>query len=272
MSETNTPILSVILPSHDNGTIVPRTVQAIRAICPPTTEIIVVDDGNTDETSAMLQTLSTQDPLVRIVHHAQCLGKGAAVRDGVMAAQGQYIGFTDADLDIDATNLATFLTILTQDQTVDGVIGYRTRYHTSFFRHCTHSAYHWIVRLLFGIPFRDTQTAMKLFRRQHAKNLFSSLQTQGYAFDVELLTRAFEQHLNIQEVAVQQDATGSSMTLRKMLGMIGTTLILYRQYVPELSMIGHWYRLRRWMTNILSTMLSGLEITTRWITGIRPEQ
>ncbi|MFH0851189.1 MAG: glycosyltransferase family 2 protein, partial [Candidatus Peregrinibacteria bacterium] len=87
---TPTPLLSVILPSYNNGACLPATIRRIRHACPKNTEVIIVMDGSTDETLHILSGLSVRYPRIRVITNKVRRGKGAAVRDGVRAARGRY--------------------------------------------------------------------------------------------------------------------------------------------------------------------------------------
>lgn len=272
MIETSSPSLSVVLPSFNNGAQALASVRAIEAVCPKDTEIIVVIDGSNVQSRVPVENLCRSDTHVQLLRHPVCRGKGASVRDGILSAHGRYIAFMDADLGIAPSFLMEFLSIASADPSIDLIIGYRRRYHTSTLRHCTHVLYHWFVRLLFGIPFRDTQAAIKIFRADVAKALFSNMRTEGYAFDVDILLRAFERNCVVREVpVVQNQQTKTSMTWRKLCTMIEDTCALYRMHERGLASVRRWRRIRRMMLHVLSGLVGGIVTIMRTFPEGKPQ-
>jgi len=205
------PTLSVVLPSYNNGAVVPGTVEKILDVCPLNTEIIVVVDGSTDGSRAILTDLHREEQAVHAKYHESRRGKGASVRDGMRIAHGTYVAFADADMSVHPRYIRQAVELMEADETLGMVIGWRERYHALPLRKIAHTIFHMIGLVLLGIPFRDTQAPMKVFRASVGKKLFSSLRTNGYAFDVELLLAAMERGVKFQELRVVQKYTKSSM-------------------------------------------------------------
>lgn len=267
------PVLSVVLPSYNNGAQVPRTVRSILRVCQDC-EMIVVVDGSLDGSERAIRRLQKKYPL-RVLIHPIRMGKGAAVRRGVLAARGEFIAFTDADLAIDPLYLQEFLAVAQRIRRVDGVIGYRSRYDTSFLRYCMHRAYHLLCVLLFHLPYRDTQVPLKLFRASTAKKLFSRLRTRGYAFDIELLTAAVDRRMRLLELPVEQMKTTSSMSWSLVFGMLRETFLLYHaltcQYLRRhgicLRMLlpsRHWLLCPLWLVGLASSLVRAPRVVCRY--------
>jgi dolichyl-phosphate beta-glucosyltransferase len=192
-------------------------------------EIIVVDDGSKDNTVQavkqwqMAHSFSSpsfllpsplrgegqgegENERIRIISHPTNKGKGAAVRTGVLAARGNLILFTDADL---STPIEEFTKLKkTIDEGYDIAIGSRGLSDSKivvsqpWYRRYIGKIFPYLVRLIVMKDFKDTQCGFKLFRKEAGKNLFGSLKTEGFAFDVEILYRAVKGMYKIREIPV----------------------------------------------------------------------
>ncbi len=154
-------------------------------------EIIVVDDGSTDRTSEIAAEALRGRPNDRILRRAENRGKGFSVREGMLAASGQLILFSDADL---STPIAEFEKLFSGIEAGnDIVVGSRAlagsdiRRRQSFLRESMGEIFNILVRGLVLKGIRDTQCGFKLFRREAARDIFSRLRVNGFSFDVETL-------------------------------------------------------------------------------------
>ncbi|MFH1444053.1 MAG: glycosyltransferase family 2 protein [Candidatus Peregrinibacteria bacterium] len=229
----NTPLLSIVLPSYNNGACLPATIRRIGQTCPKETEVIIVIDGSTDETMRILSRLSVKHPSIRTIVRQERRGKGAAVRDGVRAAKGEFIAFIDADMAIDPSYVAQALAWIQEDPSLDAVIARRTTYHTNRVRHVAHALFHWIEWVLFRMPYHDTQAPMKLFRASVAKSVFAKMQTRSYAFDIEVLFRTMIRGHGVGELPVLQRKTKSSLKWNLLLFTMIELLRMYRTYIAH---------------------------------------
>ena len=232
---TPPPLLSVILPSYNNGAILPATIRRIRSTCPKNTEVIIAIDGSSDKTLHILSRSSLHRPRTLVIASTVRRGKGAAVRDGVRAAHGRYIAIIDADMAIDPSYVAQGMTWLQKNPSLDVVIAKRKTYHTSMIRLVIHRAFHWAVFLLFRMPYHDTQAPMKVFRAPVAKAVFAKLQTRSYAFDIEVLFRTMAQGNNVAELPVVQRKTPSSLRWNLLLFSTIELLRMYRTYIAHIA-------------------------------------
>lgn len=231
---THKPPLTVVLPSHNNGEVIPRTVKEILKVSPYGTEIIVVVDGSDDGSDHIIRNLCGRDTNVRAIFHPRRQGKGVTVKDGMLAARGKLVAFTDADMVIHPKYLRAMYDVMAKNESFVIAIGHRMSYEARFLRKILHSIYKWMNTFLFGFPFWDTQVGLKMFRAPVARQLFSQLRTDGYAFDVEILVMALRKRLRVQEVAVKQvRGDYSSMSLQSMALMMKDTMRLYRDIVRK---------------------------------------
>lgn len=199
---------SVIIPAYNEATTIARAIQetdAVLSSLPEPNELIVVDDGSQDKTSEIVTQLQSTFPRLRLINLNKNQGKGRAVQAGIMAAQGEYIGFLDADL---ATHPRTFITAFKLLEDTDIAIGSRRVSHAkisrpqAWHRSKTGQLFNKLVRFWFSLPYQDTQCGCKVFRASIAKQLFSNLQTAGWTFDVEIIYHARTLGYRIQEFPV----------------------------------------------------------------------
>jgi dolichyl-phosphate beta-glucosyltransferase len=187
--------LSLVIPTYNQRTRTVRAVQEaeawLQARLGPRAELIVVDDG-----SAMAERLRADDlpPGVHLVQHAKNLGKGGAVRSGVVRARGEYVIFTDSDLPFSLEPVPTTLAWLRDG--ADVVMGDRLHPDSQAaievgpLRRLSSVVYTWLVNHALGLDFPDTQCGYKGYRAAVARDLFGRLEVTSFAFDAELLLRA----------------------------------------------------------------------------------
>jgi len=170
-----------------------------------TTEIVVVDDGSSDDTAARAGRLLTPLPHHRVLHLGSNAGKGAAVRNGVAAAHGPLVAFTDADMSIEPNHLAELVPAL---EHADVAIGCRSLPgravdYDNLPRTLMGRAFNRVVNAATNISLDDTQCGFKGFRTPVARLLFHFNVSDGFAFDVGLLHCARRFGLRIAEVPVR---------------------------------------------------------------------
>lgn len=169
-------------------------------------ELLVVDDGSTDDTQAALGARASVDPRLRIVRLERNRGKGAAVRAGVLAARGEYVLVTDVDLATPLTELDKLVDAIRAGN--DLAIGSRglptsqIAVHQPLHREWMGKTFNVLLRLATGLPYRDTQCGFKLFRLDRTRVLFEIQQIEGFAFDAELCLNASRLGLAVAEVPV----------------------------------------------------------------------
>ncbi|MEN1681614.1 MAG: glycosyltransferase [Planctomycetota bacterium] len=192
--------ISLVLPAWNESETLPLAVreadQALRSAV-GLYEIIVVDDGSTDETAERLQALEREYSALRVVRHETNRGYGAALRTGFAAARCEFVAFTDADLQFDLHEISRFV-FLARDY--DIVCGYRIDRQDSPLRCFYSRVYNALVRALIGTSVRDIDCAFKLFRREELQEL--PITTDGFLVNTELLTSAQRNGLSVVEVGV----------------------------------------------------------------------
>ncbi|HEX5506388.1 MAG TPA: glycosyltransferase family 2 protein [Thermomicrobiales bacterium] len=160
------PGISVFFPAfNDGGTIASMVLEAARACRAVTAdyELIVVNDGSTDRTAAVLAELRALLPRLRVIDHGRNRGYGAALRSGFAAATKELVFYTDGDAQYDPTELALLLPRLAPG--VDVVNGYKIDRADPLGRIVIGRLYHWLMKLLFGFRLRDVDCDFRLIRR-----------------------------------------------------------------------------------------------------------
>jgi glycosyltransferase involved in cell wall biosynthesis len=199
-------MLSVVMPVYNEGAIIRenlrRTVTEFRPLGP--FEIIAVNDGSDDNSGTELDAAAAAFPEVRILQLPH-RGKGEALRQGTLAAKGEWVLFLDSDLDLPPDQITLFLTLQHVHQ-ADVVIGSKLHPDSNvdypLVRRMYTRGYYILVKLLFGLPVRDTQTGMKLVRRSMLVKAVEKTHSEGFAFDVELLVHLVEDGARIAEAPV----------------------------------------------------------------------
>ena len=201
-------LLSIVMPAHNLGPTIAENVNRVRRAVPQELplEIVVVDDGSVDETRAELERITGTVPELRPVFLRQNAGKGWALKQGFEASRGSHILLLDADLDLPPEQTANFFAVM-QRETADVVIGSKrhpdSQLNYPWHRHLTSIVYYGLVKLLIGLPIHDTQTGMKLFRREALACAIPRMLVKRFAFDLELLSIIHERGFRIAEAPVR---------------------------------------------------------------------
>jgi hypothetical protein len=226
--------LSLVLPAHneeDNLQAVTwtalETLPGLFRDC----EIIIVDDGSTDATPRIVDRLAEEDDRVRVIHHPQNRGYGAALRSGFAAARGDRIMFMDADRQFDIRDVTRLAPYLDEH---DVVAGYRLRRRDPLPRVILGASFNTLVKALFGVWVRDIDCGFKVFRADLLRSL--DLQAPGALINTEILALARRRGATIVEVGVRHHPRGggaqSGGSPRVVLRALGETVTL-------------WWRLRK---------------------------
>jgi dolichyl-phosphate beta-glucosyltransferase len=172
---------------------------------PYASEIVVVDDGSTDQTSALVVDLARDWPQVRLHRLEPNRGKGFAVKNGALLSRGEYVFYVDADLNVAPEYVTGALTWLQGGY--DVVVGTRSlreymRTERSLGRVAAGALVQLVRRVVTLPSIRDTQCGFKGFARAAAQNIFPKVTLSSFAFDVEVLFLARSLHYRIKEMPV----------------------------------------------------------------------
>jgi glycosyltransferase involved in cell wall biosynthesis len=201
------PTVSIVIPAYNEAPRIRSTLDRIFAFLessPIQAEMLIVDDGSTDETVAVAELYEKRG--LRVVSNARNSGKGFSVRQGVLNARGDWVLVTDADLSAPIEEMDRLLEAAGAG--ADIVIGSRAldrskiAVRQSRFREAGGIVYNLAVRLVLGLGFHDTQCGFKLFRRERVLDVFEKQTIDGFGFDPEILFLAARSGLAIREIPI----------------------------------------------------------------------
>jgi glycosyltransferase involved in cell wall biosynthesis len=211
------PKLSIVIPAFNEAGRVAHSLQRIIEYLGERreeSEVIVVDDGSTDETSAVAESVAGQSPAVsvRVIRYPDNRGKGYAVRLGLLSAEANIGLFSDADL---STPIAEAVKLIDPIRSGEFDLTFGSRaldrrligVHQPWRREQGGRVFNLIVRLATGLPFWDTQCGFKAFRMSVCRPLIEAAQIDRFGFDVELIYLAYLAELRLREVPVRWDHT-----------------------------------------------------------------
>lgn len=204
--------LSIVIPAYNEAKRLPRTLEQIYAYLQQRfwepAEVIVVDDGSTDETAQIVLEFARRVPSVQLLQNPGNRGKGYSVKHGVLQARYEWVLFSDADLSAPIEEVEKLYSAV-QRFRADGAIGSRAldrsliEVHQSWFRENAGRMFNLMVRLFTGLPFGDTQCGFKLFKQPAARQAFQRQRIEGFGFDVEVLYILKKLGYSIVEVPVR---------------------------------------------------------------------
>lgn len=194
MSTSTAINLSVVMPLYNEGRHIARNVEqtlpVLRLLGP--FELILVNDGSSDNSGEAIARLAEEFPNEIVSLQLPRSGKGEALRRGAQATRGEFVVFIDADLDLPPEQILFFAAIQ-RVKKADAVIGSKMHPDSTvdypLIRRIYSLGYFWLVKFLFGLPVRDTQTGLKLVRRDLLLKALEKTESRGFTLDLELLVR-----------------------------------------------------------------------------------
>jgi glycosyltransferase involved in cell wall biosynthesis len=270
------PEISVILPAYNEGAHIHANIQRVCAALDGLRyEIIVVDDGSSDDTFAQSQRATSEGLPVTAVKQETNRGKGASLFHGFEFSRGDLVAFLDSDLEIAPENVLKLIKVM-QATDADVVAGVKDLQSNQFppIRRLMSRTYRAVVAFLFGLTITDTQTGIKLFRRAVLTDTIPRVAARRFAFDIELLVAAsrFGYRIVEQPVEIAYHRVGGMgrMNLAAILGtFVDTLAIFYR------ASFWHWLNpgllAQTWMALfVLGVFLTGIGVA-KLITPIIPQ-
>jgi glycosyltransferase involved in cell wall biosynthesis len=206
--EQHEGMVSIVIPAFNEAPRVRRTIVETSKVMREIScrhEIIFVDDGSADNTLSLARQAASRLPNVRVIGNGTNLGKGSALARGVFAARGDLILFIDADLEVHPRQIGLLYTAMRREK-ADIVIG--SKLHPDALieyprrRRILSWGYYLLVRSLFRLPVHDTQTGLKLYRREVLMRVLPRLLVKRYAHDLEVLANAHRLGYKITEAPV----------------------------------------------------------------------
>jgi dolichyl-phosphate beta-glucosyltransferase len=186
------PFLSLIIPAHNEETRLPETLRQVFEFAerqPYLMEVLVVENGSSDKTYQIAEGFAYPHPQMKLLRNTQS-GKGRAVRQGMLAAQGEYRFMCDVDFSMPVGEINRFLPpafvgydVAIASREAAGAI----RIGEPYYRHFVGRMYNGLIRVLALPGLQDTQCGFKCFRGPVAEDLFRRQTLPGWSFDVEIL-------------------------------------------------------------------------------------
>jgi len=248
--------LSIVIPAHNEEHRLPPMLEAYAAYFAEKyggeAELIVVSNYCNDRTADVARGIASRYPQVRVIEEPKRVGKGGAVMLGAKSAEGDLVGFVDAD---GATPPEAF-DDLVRKIGLDGCIiasrwmkGSDVSPKQPLSRRAASRCFNLMVRILFGLKLTDTQCGAKLFRREVIQPVLHNLGVTSWAFDVDMLFQAKRLGASIREVpTVWHDVAGSKIEIgRSSVNMFVALVRLRMFYSPFRFMIPVLGRLAEWL-------------------------
>ncbi len=215
------PFLSIVIPAYNEAIRIVPTIGAIASHVSDLGfpwELIIADDGSKDDTVKLVEELGFVN--LHVLKAPKNGGKGNAVQRGMLAAQGKYVLFSDADNSTPIEEVGKFLRVLDEEK-YDVAVGSRAadgaeEANKSIFRHILSGGLRALVNYGLRIKVSDTQCGFKMYTQDAAYRLHSAQTIMGFSFDLEILYLAFKVGYKVTEVPVSWvDAPGSKVDTRK---------------------------------------------------------
>jgi len=242
LKERGAPIISVILPAHNEGAKIERTMERVLHTLSGTTdayELIVVDDGSVDDTFQRASSYSLKNNNIRAIRNSHNVGKGYAVKRGAKYARGQAVVVLDADMEIDPEQLKGYLHLLKDyDICIASKRHPRSVYNAPVVRKLLSVSFNRLVWLLTGVKCSDSQTGLKAIRGEPFRTIMDAILVKRYAYDVELLAVAKEMGLRVFELPVNIQQSARFRTRAVFYMLIDLLGVAYRLRILK------WYQKR----------------------------
>jgi glycosyltransferase involved in cell wall biosynthesis len=206
----NVPTYSIVIPAYNESKRLAASIEMILAFIVQQgwdAEVLVVNDGSRDDTSAIVKNFALRDDRVRLLENPGNRGKGYSVRNGMLHARGELLIFTDADLSSPIAEAAKLAEAIRAG--ADIAIGSRWKRPELMtkrqpkLRQLLGRIFNALLHILLGLQFRDTQCGLKMFTRQAALSIFPRQRIERWGFDPELLYLAERFSLQTVEIPVE---------------------------------------------------------------------
>jgi glycosyltransferase involved in cell wall biosynthesis len=205
----DSPQYSIVIPAFNESARIGRALSDVLRVLDEKrwdAEVIVVNDGSSDNTAAIIESFAARDKRVRLLQNPRNCGKGFSVRNGLLHAAGNILMFTDADLSAPMEEAERLFTAIRDG--ADVAIGSRwlqrsrQTIHQPLYRQIFGRCFNMVTRMVMRLPFADTQCGFKAFRRNAAQTIFQLQRIERWGFDPEILFIALKRGYNITEVPV----------------------------------------------------------------------
>jgi len=208
---------TIIIPAYNEEHRIGPTLSEYLNHLSQNTEVMVVLNGCKDRTADVVSSFLDKGSHLRIIDEPGVVGKGGAITAGFRRARGDVIAYVDADGATSAEEIERLMSLVDGE---DGVLGSRwidknyLRRKQSILRRITSRVFNTVVKILFRLPYKDTQCGAKVFKREAVDKIVDMLGTTNLAFDVDVLYLMKKHGLALKEVpTVWEDKDGSSVRM-----------------------------------------------------------
>lgn len=203
MSKDSIKNTSIILPAFNEEEYLPDLLDDLLALDLENSEIIIVEDGCTDETPDICEKYAEENEMVKHIHYDERLGKGKAIKKALNEASKEFSLFVDADYSCRIEDIINVRNLL--DEGADFALGSKYDHKDSEFslsRKLQGKGYNYLTRKVLGTNLTDHQCGLKAFRTEEGRKFFANIREEKWFFDTELINQAKNQGLEIKEVPV----------------------------------------------------------------------
>jgi len=230
--------VSIIIPAFNEAVSIARCLKEIARAMNDSKldyEVIVIDDGSNDGTYHVSSKIAKGNHKIKLIKNHVNMGKGHTIKRGLQLCSGDFIAYMDADFSMHPKQLTLFLSTLKE---ADVVIGSK-RHPKSTISYPLHrkflsKGFNLLVRMMFRIPFSDTQCGFKIFKREVLEKVYPKLLTKNYAFDVELLINVYRLGYKIVEVPIVLKHWKEQLRITDIFGIaVDLPAIFHRCYLSK---------------------------------------
>ncbi len=197
--------LSLVIACYNDGPHLEDSIREIERVLEQTRytyELILIDDCSPDGSARQVVQSAENRPHAHTVLHRQNVGRGGTVAEGMRMASGDSVGFIDIDLEVHCRYIPSMLLAL--EEGYDGATAFRV-YNIgwnldTFFRNILSVSYRWLVKRTLKLPFRDTETGYKFFKREKILPILDKTHSPGWFWDTEIMARCHYRGLSIKEI------------------------------------------------------------------------
>jgi dolichyl-phosphate beta-glucosyltransferase len=203
------PLYSIVIPAYNEAARIGPALASVTACIRERgwdAEVLVVDDGSTDDTAAIVGAWAQTHPEVRLIRNERNRGKGYSVRNGMLRAAGEIVMFTDADMSSPIEEAERLFAAIGAGADVAigsrWLTGRRIVHHQPLYRRVFGRCFNALTRIVMRLPFADTQCGFKAFRQEASHLVFGLQRIERWGFDPEILFIAMQRGLRVDEVSV----------------------------------------------------------------------
>lgn len=193
--------ISAIFPCYNEGENIVKQITYANSVLNKVTddyEIIIIDDGSTDESRVLLERMASENGKIKVISHRSNLGYGKALQSGFRQATKDLVFYTSLDNQYDIGQINNFLPHIVHN---DIVIGYRVKRKDPLYRILISRLYNFLIRTLYGLKVLDINCAFKLFKKN--SNFCLEIKSNHFFVDTEILLGAIKLGQSIKQLEVQ---------------------------------------------------------------------